>query len=97
MNDRTGLVYREGFFDTPGGWAALKDILESVFGIDLNPLDRLGGPDPSSLPSAYFDPAGRCVANFTAFSLPLMVDRRVVKAAGLMPAGPGRLSPMAEV
>lgn len=83
MSDRAGLVYREDFFADRGGWAALKDLLDDVFGIDLSPLDRLGGPDPSSMPSAYFDVAGRCVANFTAFSMPLMIDGRMVKAAGL--------------
>ena len=83
MSDRAGLVRREDFFGDPAGWAAVRDLLEDVFGIDLGPLDRLGGPDPSSLPSAYFDVAGRCVANFTAFSMPLMIDGRTVKAAGL--------------
>ncbi|PTM97488.1 GNAT family N-acetyltransferase [Mycoplana dimorpha] len=83
MSDRSGLVYREDFLGDPAAWAALKDLLEDVFGIDLGPLDRLGGPDPSSLPSAYFDAAGRCVANFTAFSMPLLINGRTVKAAGL--------------
>ncbi|MDR6755060.1 GNAT superfamily N-acetyltransferase [Mycoplana sp. BE70] len=83
MNDRTGLIYREDFLADPAGWAALKDLLDDVFGIDLDPLDQLGGPDPSSMPSAYFDAGGRCIANFTAFSMPLMIDGRMVKAAGL--------------
>lgn len=83
MNDRTGLIHREDFFADPAGWAAFKDLLDDVFGIDLDPLDRLGGPDPSSMPSAYFDAGGRCIANFTAFSMPLMIDGRMVKAAGL--------------
>ncbi|MBD9374110.1 GNAT family N-acetyltransferase [Rhizobium sp. ARZ01] len=83
MNDRAGLTYREDYFGDPAGWAALKDLLLDVFGLDISPVDGLGGPDPSSLPSAYFDAAGRCVANFTAFSMPLMIDGRMVKAAGL--------------
>lgn len=83
MSDHSGLVHRKDFIGDPAAWAALKDLLEDVFGIDLAPLDRLGGPDPSSLPLAYFDPAGRCIANFTAFSMPLMIDGRMVKAAGL--------------
>lgn len=83
MKDRAGLTYREDYFGDPAGWAALKDLLLEVFEIDISAVDRLGGPEPSSMPSAYFDAAGRCVANFTAFSMPLMVDGRLVKVAGL--------------
>ncbi|MCQ2005607.1 GNAT family N-acetyltransferase [Rhizobium sp. NRK18] len=34
------------------------------------------------MPFGYFDEAGRCVANFSAFTIPLMINGRVVKAAG---------------
>ena len=58
-------------------------LLEEVFGIDITIMDRLGGPDPTSVPFGWFDMAGTCIANITAFSLPLVIDGREVRAAGL--------------
>lgn len=83
MNTRQDLVYREDYFDDPAGWAAVKDLLATVFEIDISPLDLFGGHDTTSMPSAYFDAAGRCVANFSAFSMPLEINGRRVNAAGL--------------
>ena len=83
MPDRKGLSFRSDYFDDSAAWLALAGLLEDVFGIDVTVLDRLGGPDPTSVPFAWFDGAGRCIANITAFSLPLVVDGAFVRAAGL--------------
>ena len=83
MSDRTGLTFRSNYFGDPTAWRALAGLMQDVFSIDVTVLDRLGGPDPSSVAFGWFDTAGACIANFTAFSLPLMVEGRVVRAAGL--------------
>ena len=77
-----GLRLRSGYFDDRAAFRALADLLRETFGIDIGQLDRLGGPDPSAMPFGYFDAAGRCVANFSAFSMPLLVGGRAVRAAG---------------
>lgn len=76
-----GLTFRQDYFDDPAGWKAISDLLMTVFGVDISPLDALGGHDRSNMPSAYFDAGGRCVANFAAFSMPLVIDGRKVRAA----------------
>lgn len=76
-----GLTFRQDYFDDPAGWKAIGDLLMTVFGVDIGPLDALGGHDRSNMPSAYFDAGGRCVANFAAFSMPLVIDGRRVRAA----------------
>lgn len=76
------LHFRSGHIGDRVSFLALTDLLRDIFDIDIGLLDRFGGPDPSSMPFAWFDGAGRCVANFSAFSLPLKVDRRVIRAAG---------------
>lgn len=76
------LTLREGYFEDPNAFRALADLLQDVFGIDIGLQSRFSGPDPSSMPFGYFDGAGRCVANFSVFSMPLLIKRRVVKAAG---------------
>ncbi|MDG3577824.1 GNAT family N-acetyltransferase [Rhizobium sp. YJ-22] len=75
------LTFRQDYFDDPAGWKAIGDLLKTVFGVDIGPLDALGGHDRSNMPSAYFDAGGRCVANFAAFSMPLVIDGRRVRAA----------------
>lgn len=80
MSER--LTLRQGYFADPKAFQALADLLHDVFGIDITLQNRLGGPDPSSMPFGYFDEAGRCIANFSAFSMPLMIEGRDVKAAG---------------
>ena len=82
-DDRKGLTFRSRYFDDPAAWRALADLLAAIFDIDVTVMDRLGGPDPSSVPFAWFDAAGACIANITVFSLPLVVDGEVVRAAGL--------------
>lgn len=76
------LHFRSGHIGDRASFLALADLLRDIFDIDIGLLDRFGGPDPSSMPFAWFDGAGRCVANFSAFSLPLTVNGRVVRAAG---------------
>jgi len=83
MPGRSGLTFRQDYFGDTAAWRALATLLESTFGIDVTAMDRLGGPDPSSVPFAFFDTAGACIANITAFSLPLVVDGVFVRAAGL--------------
>jgi GNAT superfamily N-acetyltransferase len=77
-----GLTFRQDYFSDPAGWTALVDLLQDIFSIDVGLLDRLGGPDPSSMPFAYFDDAGACVANFSAFSMPVIINGRERRAAG---------------
>ncbi len=63
-----------------GAVAALTGlVVMSWLGVDIGPLDALGGHDRSNMPSAYFDAEGRCVANFAAFNLN--------QACGLTPTG----------
>ena len=77
-----GLIYREDYFADPQAWRALVDLLHDTFGIDVGQLDRLGGPDPTSRAFGYFDETGRCVANFSLFSMPLIIDGQSVHAVG---------------
>ncbi|MCM2396922.1 GNAT family N-acetyltransferase [Rhizobium sp. S95] len=82
LADRSGLVFRQDYFDDPAGWSAIKTLLIDIFDVDISALDGLGGHDRTSFPSAYFDGDGRCIANLSAFSMPLMIDGRAIKAAG---------------
>ncbi|NTF40648.1 GNAT family N-acetyltransferase [Rhizobium rhizogenes] len=77
-----GLTLRQDYFADPSAWNALVDLLQDTFSIDINLQASFGGPDPSSMPSGYFDADGRCVANFSAFSMPMIINGRSVKAAG---------------
>lgn len=76
------LTLRQGYIGDPAAFLALADLLQDSFGIDISFQMNLGGPDPTSMPFGYFDPSGRCVANFSAFSMPLVVKGRAVRAAG---------------
>ncbi|WP_346657249.1 GNAT family N-acetyltransferase [Rhizobium herbae] len=76
------LTFRQDYFADPAAFAALVALLSDTFGIDVSLQDRFGGPDPTSMPFAYFDENGTCVANLSAFSMPMRVDARLVKAAG---------------
>ncbi len=80
--DTRGLTFRQDYFDDPAAWSALVALLQDTFGIDVGTQDRFGGPDPTSMPFGYFDENGTCVANFSAFSMPMMIDGRLVKSAG---------------
>lgn len=77
-----GLTFRQDYFGDPPAWTALVVLLEDTFGIDVSIQDRFGGPDPTSMPFGYFDENGVCAANFSIFSMPMMIDGRLVKAAG---------------
>jgi predicted N-acetyltransferase YhbS len=77
-----GLTFRRDYFSDAVAFDALVDLLRDTFGIDISLQNRFGGPDPTSMPFGYFDEAGRCVANFSAFTMPLMINGRLVKAAG---------------
>lgn len=77
-----GLKLRIGYFDDRRSFRALADLLRDIFDIDIGLLDGFGGPDPTSMPFGYFDAAGRCVANFSAVSMPLIIGGRPVRAVG---------------
>ncbi|HEV7246434.1 MAG TPA: GNAT family N-acetyltransferase [Shinella sp.] len=81
--DRPGLVFRSDYLGDTNAWQALADLLGDTFGIDITTLDRLGGPDPTSVAFAWFDANGTCIANISAFSLPLVINGTFVRAAGL--------------
>ncbi|AOF92025.1 GNAT family N-acetyltransferase [Sinorhizobium sp. RAC02] len=81
--DRPGLTFRTDYLDDAAAWQAVADLLDDTFGIDVTALDRFGGPDPTCTAFAWFDDAGACVANLSAFALPLVVDGVFLHAAGL--------------
>ncbi|MBX5165812.1 MULTISPECIES: GNAT family N-acetyltransferase [unclassified Rhizobium] len=81
--DSAGLTFRQDYFGDPAGWAALVCLLKDIFGIDLGPMQRLGGPDPTSMPFGWFDAEGVLAANISAFALPFVLNGRIVHAAGL--------------
>jgi GNAT superfamily N-acetyltransferase len=76
------LQLRTGYFGDRGAFLALADLLRETFDIDICRLDRFGGPNLRSMPSGYFDADGRCVANFSAFPMPLVINGRMVRAVG---------------
>ena len=78
---KTGLTFRQGYFDDPLALEALAVLLQETFGIDIRPALSLGGMDKSTVPFGYFDTDGRCIANFSMFSMPLMVGGERVMAA----------------
>jgi predicted N-acetyltransferase YhbS len=80
--ERDGLTLKVDYFGDPAAYRALADLISDTFGLDISSVDRLGGADPTSMPFGWFDGNGRCVANFSAFSMPLMVDGRSVRAVG---------------
>ncbi|NTJ64860.1 GNAT family N-acetyltransferase [Agrobacterium rhizogenes] len=77
-----GLTLRQDYFADRAAWSSLVDLLQDTFSIDVSIQDQFGGPDPTSMPFGYFDSEGRCVANFSAFSMPMVINGRVIKAAG---------------
>ncbi len=80
--DTSGLSLRSDYFGDPLAWRAFCDLLIDIFGIDVTPLEMLGGPDPTCMPTGFFDDDGCCIANLSAFSMPLMIDGEIVRAAG---------------
>lgn len=81
--DSAGLTFRQDYFGDPAGWAALVCLLRDIFGIDIGPLQQLGGPDPTSMPFGWFDAEGELAANISAFALPFVLNGKIVHAAGL--------------
>lgn len=81
--DTTGLAFRQDYFSDPAAWAALVSLLDDTFGIDIDPLQELGGADPSSMPFGWFTEEGVLAANLSAFAMPLVFNGRLIKAAGL--------------
>lgn len=77
-----GLTFRQDYFSDVAALAALADLLRDTFGIDISVQNRFGGPDPSSMSFGYFDESGRCVANISAFTMPMMIGGKAFKAAG---------------
>jgi GNAT superfamily N-acetyltransferase len=77
-----GLTFRQDYFSDPLAFRALSDLLSDVFGIDISAQSRFGGPDPSSMPFGFFDAKGRCVANFSAFTMPMIIGGVEIKFAG---------------
>ena len=75
------LTFRQDYFADGAAWTAFVALLQDTFGIDIDPLRRLGGPDPSCMPFGWFDADGTLVANLAAFSLPLTINGRMVRAA----------------
>jgi predicted N-acetyltransferase YhbS len=78
-----GLTFRQDYFGDPAAWAALVSLLDDTFGIDIDPLRELGGPDPSSMPFGWFTDKGVLAANLSAFAMPFVFNGRLVNAAGL--------------
>jgi GNAT superfamily N-acetyltransferase len=81
--DSSGLTFRQNYFADLVGWKALADLLQDTFHINIRALDNLGGMEPSSMPFAWFDAAGVCAANFSAFCMPMMVNGQRRKVAAL--------------
>ena len=77
-----GLQLRFDYFGDRLAFLALADLLQVVFDIDIRLVDRFGGSDPTSMPFGYFDADGRCIANFSAFFMPLVIDGKPVRAVG---------------
>ena len=83
MTGEPALVFRANYFGDPAASQALAALLDDTFGIDVTILDRLGGPDPTGLPFAWFDVSGTCIANISVFSMPLVINGNFTRAAGL--------------
>lgn len=77
----TGLTFRQNYYQDPKSWAALVDLLRDTFGIDVGVQMKMGGYDPSCMPFGWFDENGVLVANLSAFTMPMMVNGKVLKAA----------------
>lgn len=81
--DNSGLTFQQDYFADDKAWSALVSLLSDTFGIDLDPLKRLGGADPTSMPFGWFDETGLLAANLSAFAMPLVINGREINAAGL--------------
>jgi len=79
--DASGLTFRQDYLADPAAWDALVALLNDTFGIDIAPLQDLGGPDPTGMPFGWFAEDGTLAANLTAFALPLLINGRRINAA----------------
>ncbi|NLS02003.1 GNAT family N-acetyltransferase [Rhizobium sp. P32RR-XVIII] len=79
--DGSGLTFRQDYFHDPVAWRALVSLLDDTFGIDIGPLQDLGGPDPTSMPFGWFAADGALAANLSAFAMPLVINGRQINAA----------------
>lgn len=77
------LTFRQYDLDDAARRAALAALLHDIFGIDITPLDHLGGHDATSMAFGWFDDDDRLIANLSAFTLPMMIAGRPVRTAGL--------------
>ena len=78
---RSTFEFRQDYLSDSAAFEGLAALLEETFGIDIRPALSLAGLDRTTMPFGYFDADGRCVANFSVFSMPLMVEGRRVMAA----------------
>jgi GNAT superfamily N-acetyltransferase len=81
--DSTGLAFRQDYFADRTAWNALVRLLDDTFAIDIGPLMELGGPDPTSMPFGWFTDDGILAANLSAFAMPVVINGRRIRAAGL--------------
>jgi predicted N-acetyltransferase YhbS len=79
--DSDGLTFRQDYFSDPAAWSALVSLLDDTFGIDIDPLRELGGPDPTSMPFGWFTDEGQLAANLSAFAMPFVLNGRLINAA----------------
>ena len=75
------LTFRQDYYEDPKAWDALVDLLRDTFGIDVGLQMNMGGYDPSCMPFGWFDENGVLVANLSAFTMPMMIKGKVLKAA----------------
>ncbi|MEN9895765.1 MAG: hypothetical protein RIR97_1617 [Pseudomonadota bacterium] len=75
------LTFRQDYYQDPKAWEALVDLLRDTFGIDVGLQMTMGGYDKSCMPFGWFDEKGVLVANLSAFTMPMMINGTVVKAA----------------
>ncbi|MBB3655955.1 putative N-acetyltransferase YhbS [Rhizobium sp. BK650] len=81
--DTSDLIFRQDYFSDPAAWEALVSLLDDTFGIDIDPLRKLGGADPTSMPFGWFNEEGILVANLSAFAMPFVFNGRLINAAAL--------------
>ena len=74
--DSSGLTFRQDYFSDPVAWRALVSLLDDTFGIDIGPLQELGGPDPTSVPFGWFAADGTLAANLSALRFSQPADAR---------------------